>query len=153
MKKLMFCLIQIKNTAPWIFAVMVCLYMAGGALYNSIYTDPLFTYAIPFIFLIEGLVLSVLISVLYGVFFGDEIIKKWRYFPRLVLFCVSLIVLLVLSVLVFYTMPTFFAKLWWLVIGCAAAGIALLSVIAECHFRITGKRYTEILKNYKADIS
>jgi phosphatidylserine synthase len=129
--------------------------MAGGALYSGIFNDKLnqFNYTIPFIFIIEGLVLSVLISVLYGVFFSDIQIKKWRFFPRLVLFSLSLLILLALCVLVFFAAPTDWAKLWWIAIGCVALGIVLLSIIAELHFRKTGKRYTEILKNYQTGIS
>jgi len=76
----------------------------------------------------------------------------WRYILRLALFAVSLLALLALCVLVFFAAPTNWAKLWWAVIGCVAAGIILLSVIAEIYYRRTGKRYTEILKNYKAGV-
>jgi len=153
MKTLTFYLMQIKTFAAWIFSGMICLYMAGGALYQWIYSDPNFNYTIPFIFLLEGIVLALVIPVLYGLFFSEMVIKKWRYFPRLVLFVLSLLILLALCVLVFFAVPTYWAKLWWLAIGAAAAIIVLLSIIAELYFLKTGKRYTEILKNYKSGIS
>ena len=153
MKKAIFYLMQIKRLAPLVFTIMICLYMVGGVLYNWIFKDQFnqFNYTIPFIFIIEGLVLSVSISVLHGVFFSGTIIRKWRYLPRLVLFSLSLLVLLALCVLVFFASPTNWAKLWWIAIGCAAAGVVFLSIIAELYFRMTGKHYTEKLKTFKAD--
>jgi len=48
-------------------------------------------------------------------------------------------------------MPTYWAKLWLIVIGAFTAGVVGLSVLCEIYFRVTGKRYTEILQKYQAD--
>lgn len=53
----------------------------------------------------------------------------------------------------FLAIPTYEAKLWLLVAGAVEVGIIALSALCELYFKATGKRYTEILKKYKADNS
>jgi len=151
MKKLIGFTLRIKTPAAMIFSGLICLYVVAGFLYGAFFESE-FVFAIPFIFILEAVGLSLLISILWGVFFTDEVIKKWRYFPRLILFSLSLLALLFICLLVFFAFHTNEAKLWLIVAGAFAAGVAGLSVICEIYFRVTGKRYTEILKEYKADI-
>lgn len=152
MKKLLGIVIPVKGFSAMIFAGLMVLYMIGGALYAALW-HVRFEYTIPFVFVLEGLALSVLISVLWGILFSENILKKWRYFPRLVVFSLSLVILLSLCLLVFFAMPTHEAKLWLLVAGSVATAIIALSAICELYFRATGKRYTELLQKYKADHS
>jgi len=150
MKKFMSFILRIKTFAAMLFSGVICLYVVSGYLYAT-FIGP-FNFTIPFIFVLEGLALSALTSILWGVFFTDEIIKKWRYFPRLVLFSISLFVLLSACFFIFFAFHTNWAKLWWIVIGAFAAGVICLSVLCEIYFRVTGKRYTELLKSYKNDL-
>jgi len=140
---------RIKTFAALLFAGMMCLYMIGGVFISYVLKLP-FTFAIPFIFIIQGLILSAFISVLWGIFFSGEYIRKLRYFARLIIFSLLLLALLAVCFSIFFAIPTVWAKLWWVVAGCIEAGVAVLSIIAELYYRATGKRYTEILNNFKA---
>jgi len=156
MKKLLGFVMPLKTYAAMLFAGLMCLYMIGGVLIAYVYptnaalSEP-FSFSIPFIFVVEGLVLSALIAVLWGVFFNSALTKKWRYFPRLVVFSLLLFALFALCLLVFFAVPTNWAKLWWVVAICIEVGVIVLSLIAEFYYRKTGKRYTEVLNTYKAN--
>ena len=152
MNRLMSFVLRIKTLAAMVFSGLLCLYVAAGYLYAIFIHEGPFNFTVPFVFVLEGLVLSILISILWGVFFTDEFIKKWRYFPRLIVFSLIMMILLSVCVLVFVAIPTYWAKLWWIVIGAFMAGLVCLSVLCEIYFRATGKRYTEILKEYKAGV-
>ncbi|MCL2782957.1 MAG: hypothetical protein FWD80_03165 [Propionibacteriaceae bacterium] len=149
MNKLMSVLMPIKSLAALIFAGLIVLYMVAGAIVPAVIHQP-FNFTIPFIFVIEGVVLSVLIAGLWGVFFGDQAVLQWRYFPKLIVFCLAMAALLTLSVLVFFGWHTDWAKLWWMVIACIMAGVVGVSIIGELYYRKTGRRYTQILQNYQA---
>jgi len=160
-------LIPVKLYAGPVFAGLMGLYMLSGVIINAFFIEPfelafpfVFTwsglgtpieYTIPFVFVWEGMILAVLISMLWGVFFGKEVIRTWRYFPRLILFLASLLFLLALCLLVFFAMPTEWAKLWLLVAFAVCAVIAIISIIGEIHYKTTGKRYTEMLRKYKGE--
>ena len=150
MKKAIHFIMQIKTFAALLFAGMICLYMVGGAFVAYALHQP-FAFAIPFIFILEGLVLSVLISILWGVFFSGLYVKQWRYFPRLVVFSSLLLLIFAMCFLVFFAIHTNWAKLWWIVAAGIEAGVIALSIVAELYYKTTGKRYTEILQAYKAD--
>jgi len=150
MKKLLGFVMPLKTFAALIFAGLICLYMISGVLYSTLTGVP-FNYTIPFIFAIQGLILSILIAILWGIFLGDALIKKWRYFLRYIVFALALLVLLAACLLTFFAVPTDWAKLWLIAAGFLAAGIFVLSVASEIYFQVTGKRYTEILNAYKSD--
>ncbi|MCL2483634.1 MAG: hypothetical protein FWF43_09535 [Propionibacteriaceae bacterium] len=137
-----------KTLAAMVFSGLMVLYLIGGALVTPVFGVS-FNYTVPFIFVIEGLVVSVLISVVWTWLFGDQTHSTTRYFPRLVIFCLAMAVMLTLSVLVFFGWHTDWAKLWWIVMACVMAGIVVVSVIAEAYFRRTGRRYTQILQARK----
>jgi hypothetical protein len=151
MKKIMAFVLPIKAMAAMIFAGFICLYMISGVLY-AVVTGVEFNYMIPFVFVLQGLGLSVLISVLWEIFFGNAIIKKWRFFLRHLMFGISLLALLAICFLTFLAVPTEWAKLWLITAGIAAVGVITISGIGEMYYRKTGKRYTEILKTYKTNI-
>ena len=149
MKKLMSIVVPLKSFAAMIFAGFICLYVVTGV-FCDVVQHQAFDYTIPFIFVIQGLLLSMMISVLWGIFLNDKIIKKWRYLPRLIVFSLSLMALLAACFLTFVAIPTDWAKLWLIVAGCVVAAIIILSISAELYLRATGKKYTEILKTYQS---
>jgi phosphatidylserine synthase len=148
MKKIMAFVLPIKAMAAMIFAGLMCLYMLSGILYAGV-TGVEFNYMIPFIFVLQGLGLSVLIAILWELFFSNTVIKKWRFFLRHVMFEISLLALLAVCFLTFSAIPTDWAKLWLIAAGSVAVGIIAISGIGEMYYKKTGKRYTEILRNYK----
>jgi hypothetical protein len=151
MKKVMAFVLPLKAMAAMIFAGFICLYMISGILY-AVVTGMEFNYMIPFVFILQGLGLSVLISILWELFFSNIIIKKWRFFLRHLVFEISLMVLLAVCFLTFLAIPTDWAKLWLIVAGIIAVGIITISSISEMYYKKTGKRYTEVLKTYKINI-
>jgi len=151
MNKLMQWLMPAKTVAALVFAGLVCAYMAAGALYAGV-TGVAFGYTVPFIFLIQGVVLSVAIGLLWTGLLAEQRPHKLRYLPRLVVFCVGLVVALSLCFLNFFLMHTDWAKLWLIVAGLVVAGVVGLSVLAEAYFRATGKTYSDILKAYQANL-
>lgn len=151
MKKLLRLVIPVKSFAALIFTGLICLYIVTGSLCAIILHEP-FDYSIPFIFVLQGLILAIVISVLWAVLLGDGVVKKIRYFPRLIIFSISLMALLAICLLVFFAIPTNWAKLWLIVAGCVCAGIVMLSILAEWYFKATGRRYTEILNEYKSNM-
>jgi hypothetical protein len=68
------------------------------------------------------------------------------------MFEISLLGLLAVCFLTFLAVPTDWAKLWLIVAGIVAVGVITISSIGEMYYKKTGKRYTEILKNYKTSI-
>lgn len=151
MKKILSLVIPVKSFAALIFTGLMCAYMVTGGLYAVIMNQP-FDYVIPFIFILQGLVMAVIISIMWSVLFSDTVIKKMRYLPRLIIFSLSLLAVLAVCLLIFLAIPTDWAKLWLIVAGIIAAGVIVLSVLGELHLKATGKRYTEILKDYKSNI-
>ncbi|MCL2826193.1 MAG: DUF3488 domain-containing protein [Eggerthellaceae bacterium] len=150
MKKFVAFIVPVKAFAAYIFAGLMCLYMAAGALYATAWADPAFAFNIPFVFVIEGAVLSLLIALLWAAIFNEKANQKRRWFPRLILFSVLLFALLAVCLLVFVAMPTNEAKLWLAVAGFFVCCTILVSILVEAYYKVTGKRYTEILKEYQA---
>jgi len=152
MKTFMHEVLAAKTLAAMIFAGFICAYVAAGYLYAVVFPAAAFNFTIPFIFVIEGVVLSVVVAALWRLLISDDAPVKWRFSGRLIVFALLLMVALALCVLVFFPFPTYWAKLWWIVIGCVTAAIGALAVIGEVYSRVTGKRYTEVLKEYQASL-
>jgi len=149
LKRLTEFVMPLKMFASAIFAGFMILYMVSGVVYAYVTGDD-FTYAVPFVFVLQGLLLSALISLVWGILFSDILIKKWRCFPRLIIFSVSLMVLLAVCVLTFIAIPTDWANLWLITNGCIGVGLIVFAIINEIRLKATGRRYTELLKNFQA---
>ena len=85
MKKLMRLIMPVKTLAAMIFAGLMCAYVVAGALYGII-IYPGFEYTVPFIFVIQGIVMSIVIAALWKYLLDGYWINKMRYFTRLVIF-------------------------------------------------------------------
>ena len=147
MKKLMAFVMPAKSLAALIFAGLMVLYVIAGYIVPAIQGAP-FDFTVPFIFVIEGVVLSIAIAAAWQGLFAAN--RRWRFLPRLVVFCLLLVVLLALSVLVFFGWHTDWAKLWWIVVAAVMAGIVLVAIAGEIYYRVTGQRYTQLLRAYQA---
>lgn len=148
MKKMMSYILPAKTFAAMIFTGFICLYMMTGSIY-AVVTGESFDYAIPFAFVLQGLILSLLISLLWAALFNNTMDRKLRYFPRLLLFSFALTVAFAVSLLTFVAIPTGWTKIWLIADGCVAVGVIILSFISEVYYKATGKRYTELLKEYQ----
>ena len=151
MKKLIYWAVPVKSLTAMIFAGFIILYMIVGFLYAFITGEP-FEYAIPFMFAIQAAALSVIISVLYTLIFSDVIIKKTRYFLRLIIFAVTLLPVFGICLFAFYDASTEWTKLWLIIGGLIIIGMIIISVLFEIYFKLIGKHYTDILQEYKEKI-
>jgi len=147
MKKLIQLSIPLKAFASMIFAGILVLYMVSGVAYTT-FTGADFDYAIPFAFIIQGAVLSMLISVLWSVFLDDVLIKRWRFAVRLTLFAVSLLPLMALCFFTFMTIPADWTVPWLLALAGISKFVIFLAFLHEYHYKKTGERYTQALQQY-----
>jgi len=148
MKKLMDFVMPVKLIAGGVFFGFIGFYMVVGLLYASI-TGATFEHSIPFAFLAQGAVLAIVIALLWEVFFGEAVIKKWRFIKRALIFNLLLMVLIVACYLTSFALPGDWAYLWVIGTGVIALGIAVMSGLNEVYYRRTGERYTELLRVYK----
>ena len=139
---------RIKTMAAFVFSGLILTYIISEFLYSSINHMP-FTDNMPFIFILRDLLLAILIAVFWQIFLTDNIIKKIRYYLRIILFVCTLSILLFGFFAIFYVAPMDYAKLWLIIAGLFIILIAIISIACELYFRKTGKQYTEILEEYK----
>jgi len=148
MKKLMAFVIPIKFIAGGILAGLIGFYMVVGIFYAR-FTGAEFEYSIPFAFILQGAALAIAIAILWEVFYGGKIIKKWRFFKRALAFNLSLIFLIAICFLTSFALPTDWAHLWLIGVGSIALGMAIMSGLNEIYYRRTGERYNEMLRIYQ----
>jgi len=148
MKKVMDFVVPIKLIAGGVLFGLIGFYMVVGTLYAR-FTGAEFEYSIPFAFILQGTILAIVISVLWELFFGEAIIKKWRFFKRALLFNLSLLLLIVICFLTSFVLPTDWAHLWLIGVGTLTFGIAIMSGLNELYYRKTGRQYNEMLRIYK----
>jgi len=148
MKKLIDFIMPMKLIAGGVLAGLIGFYMVVGTLYAR-FTGAEFEYNIPFAFIVQGAALAIAIAVLWEVFFGEMVIKKWRFFSRALMFNILLILLIVICFLTSFALPSDWAYLWLTGAGAIAVGIAVISGLAEMYYRKTGERYNEMLRVYK----
>ena len=138
----------VKAFAAMMFAGFICLYMVSAILY-AFFTGTEISYSIPFIFVVQGMGLTLVIAILRELIFSDLIIKRWRFFQRIVVFSVSLVALLAVCVLTFLAIPIEWAFLWLICASVLALGVTVIFGLSEIYYRKTGEWYTEMLRVYK----
>jgi len=147
MKKLMYWSMLLKSYAAMFFAGLIILYVVTGSAYAFISNG--FEFSIPFVFVFQSAALSVVISVLWVVFFDDVIIKKMRYFMRLIVFSVTLIPVFSVCLWLFYAVFPGWTFLWVIIAGLLVVGLIIISLLFESYFKLLGRRYTASLKEFK----
>ena len=140
MKKIMDWVMPAKNLAALVFAGLMCLYMVAGAL-MPVVRGARFNYTIPFVFVVQGLVLAVVAAAAWLGLLRNTTPHKWPYLPRLAAFSGLLVVALAACLLTFFLMPTDWAKLWLIVAAAVMAGVVALSAAGEAYFKSTGHRH------------
>lgn len=136
MKKFVSWALSIKTLAAWVFAGLMCAYVAAGYLYVLLIDRGPFNFTIPFIFVLEAVGLSIVIAALWRLLFGQgRAADRLRFFARLIIFACLLAGALAVCLLVFFPFHTDWAKLWLIVAGCVVAAIIALSAAAELYPR------------------
>ena len=148
MKKLMAFVIPVKFIAGGLLFGLIGFYMVVGTLYARL-TGTAFEYSVPFAFIIQGAALAIAAAVLWEVFFGEKIIKKWRFFKRALTFNLSLMILIAICFFTSFALPTDLVYVWLIGIGIIVLGIAAMSGLNEIYYRKTGERYNEMLRIYQ----
>ena len=151
MKKIAEFVMPIKFFAAMIFFGLIVLYVASGIL-NSIIMGEIVEYAIPFVFVLQSMGLSIVIAMLWAFFFSDVVIKKWRFFKRYTLFALSMLVTLVICFFTILAVPTEWAKTWFFVTLVVFTGTTIFFSLNELYYKRTGERYMEILNAYKKNL-
>ena len=149
MKKLLYWTVAIKSFAAMFFTGFIFLYMVLGTLYGII-TGESFEYSVSFTFIIQSIALSVIISLLWTAFFDNAIIKKMRYFLRLIIFSLTLLPAFGLCFFVFQAVSAEWTNLWLIIAGFMVVGLIIISLLFESYFKMIGRRYTDTLNDYKA---
>ena len=86
-----------KALGAAMFMLTVVLYMVIGTLYARISGED-FNYHVSFAFLIQGMIVSMLSSLIWIVCFG--FIKSWRFFTRYLLLFIVIVAFFVVSILI-----------------------------------------------------
>jgi len=150
MKKLMDIVMPIKMIAGGILVGLIGFYMVVGTIYAQI-SGAEFEYSVSFAFIIQSAVLAVVISLLWQIFLGEVVIKKWRFFKRAIVFNLSLLVVIVLCFFASFALPIpgELSYLWLIGACCITVGIAIIAALNEIYYRRTGKHYTEMLQVFQ----
>jgi len=151
MRKMTEFVMPIKVFASMMFFGLIILYVVGGILHNLL-TGEVIEYAIPFIFVFQSAGLSIIIAAIWTLFFNENIIKKWRFFPRYTLFAPSTMILLAISFFTFLEIPTEWVVSLLIATSTVFIGTTIFLSINELYYRKTGERYVEILNVYKKSL-
>ena len=145
---------QIKLIAGGVLMGLVGFYMVVGTIYARI-SGAEFEYSVPFAFIIQSAVLAIVISLLWQVFLGEIIIKKWRFFKRAIVFNLSLLMVIAFCFFASFALPIpgEWSYLWLIGASCITVGIAVIAALNEIYYRKTGSHYTEMLRAFQANTS
>jgi len=148
MKKLVDFITPVKSFAAMMLAGLVILYMVTGTAY-ALVTGADFDYSIPFVFILQGAGLTMIIALLREIILSDRIIKKWRFFRRMMLFSLALLLLFAVSFFVVFAIPAGWAYLWLAATALLMAGMTVIFGLSEFYYKKTGDWYTQMLQVYK----
>ena len=151
-KKLADLFMPIKIFAAMILCGLIMLYVVSGISY-SIITGEVIEYTIPFAFVFQSMGISIVVSLLWGLFFHESMSKKWRFFPRYFLFSLIMLTILSISFFTILTVPLEWTIFWQGAVIIVFIGTTTFLSINEIYYRKTGERYLQALNTYKASIS
>ena len=119
-----------KSFAALVFAGFTCAYMVVGPLAGLI-TKQHFSASMPFIFILQGLGLAVIVAILRDHLFDGPNVAKMHMVVRAVIYGVVMVVALGICLLLFFPFHTDWAKLWLIVAFLVLAGVLALFILSE----------------------
>ena len=127
-----------KSLGAAMFMFTVCIYMAVAAL-SAAFLNVKVYFQIPFAFIIHGIIISMVSSALWFLFFG--FFKRWSFLPRYLLTVLVLMAFFGLSVII----PVINSNVGynhWIISGFASVFLmgTAFSVANEKNYKNTGKR-------------
>lgn len=149
MKQLIHFVMPLKIFAALMFAGLIGLYVATAIL-QHLFTGESITSYIPFLYLFHSVILSVVCAILWSVCLHHTLFKKWRFFPRYLLFAALMISLLSFSLFTFLALPEhWMPSSFFLVLCCFTGGITVFFALNEHMHKKTGERYLNVLSEYQ----
>ena len=130
------------------FFGLIVMYVLSGMLYTAL-TGQAIEHSVPFMFIFQSLGLSLVISLLWALFFNEIFIKKLRFFQRYTMFSLSMLILLAVCFFTFLAVPAEWARFWMFATLMFFAGTTVFFSLNELHYKKTGERYMEMLNTYK----
>lgn len=141
MKRAIELIVVIKNFAAMAFTGFLMLRVVSGWFLGQS--------SLPFSSIWQYLLVSLACGVLYFVFLTDGVIKKMGTFKRYLLFALLFYLVVLAFAFGFHWFP--FTLAWWGIFSLAFILVmGILAAVFEAYFRITGKRYSEVLAAYKS---
>ena len=135
-----------------LFAGFICLYIFGGIVYGAL-IDSSFDYTISFVHLAMGIGFTLTISLLWGLFFGQVVIKDLEFLLRYLLFDVSVGALLLSCFFLFSITSMEGSVLWFVVASVIVIFVVVLAALSWWYFNKTGEHYTDLLKAYQSKMN
>jgi hypothetical protein len=114
-----------KTLGASMFLASVCLYMAVGALFAFISSED-FYYQIPFSFLIQGVIVSMSVSIAWTLCFGLD--KAWGFLTRYILIFIILLALSGISIVI-PSINSIKGHFLW-IISCFFASLAFVTGVS-----------------------
>ena len=151
MRKLTEFVMPVKVFAAMIFFGLIVLYVVSGILYTTITGDTIIQ-AIPFVFIFQSAGISVVIALLWGLFFGGSTVRKSRFFLRYILFALLMLTTIVVCFFTFLAVPMEWTWFWFLSISIIFIGTTVFLSFNELYYKRTGEQYVEILNTYKKSL-
>lgn len=140
MKKFLTLAMAAKSVACIAFAGMIVLFMIIGMIRGE--------NTLPFALIWQVLALAVVISIAQQLCFSGVVFKKLRYGIRMLIMSFIMLVVLAACAHFFEWFPAEPVN-WLIFIGIFVLVIAAFTVSWEVYFRVTGKKYNDMLTSYQ----
>lgn len=142
MKKFIEITAAVKSFGGMIFAGLIIVYTVFGGFFGL--------KEISFSLVWQALFISVIASCLHFLIFTDTHIKKMRYLGRLILFALPLLVVISGFAYIFKWFELNKAIYWLIFVVIYLFFFGMVTLAFKAYFKITGKKYTELLDSYKS---
>ncbi len=142
MKKLVEITMSIKSFGAMIFAGLLILYTVIGGFFGL--------QELSFSLVWQALFIALIASGIYFVAFSESVFPHLKPIVRFLIFSIPTLAVLSVFALFFKWFPTDNIA-YWLIFGAAYLLLfGILIVVVKMLFKITGKRYTDLLSAYQA---
>lgn len=142
MKKFIEVTAEIKSFASMIFAGLIIVYTVFGGFFGL--------KEISFSLVWQALFISAIASILHFVVFTDVLAKKMRYGAKLTTFAIFMLFVLTGFAYFFKWFPVESGLYWLIFVLICLFFFGIVTLVFKMYFRVTGKKYTELLDAYKA---
>ncbi len=140
MKRALDLILSIKNGAAMAFVGMLMLYVVIGWFFGL--------HSISFALIWQFLFIALITGTMQFICFTEHVVKTMRYPLRLLLFALPLYLCISAFAAAFRWFPLTLTS-WLLFTAIFLVAFAIITAVFEAYFRITGRRYTQMLDAFK----